>query len=87
MGFDGSNWMNNFFDWVNNLFNPDKPKKGKSIKEELFYKSSATPYKKKPNLTQERIDAILDKINQQGYQFLTNEEKEILKQASKEDSQ
>ena len=38
-GFDGSEWMNNFFDWVNNLFNPDKPKKGKNVKQELFYKS------------------------------------------------
>jgi hypothetical protein len=33
----------------------------------------------------EIIDALLDKINQQGYQFLTNEEKAFLKKASKED--
>jgi membrane associated rhomboid family serine protease len=84
-GFDGSKWMNNFFDWVNNLFNPDKPKKGKNIKEELFYKSSATPYKKTPNLTQQRVDAILDKINQHGYNYLTNEEKDLLKRASDEE--
>jgi membrane associated rhomboid family serine protease len=85
MGFDGSKWMNNFFDWVNNLFNPDKPKKGKNTKEKLFYKSSATPYKKTPNLSQQRVDEILDKINQQGYNFLTEEEKELLKRASKEE--
>lgn len=68
LGFDGGKWMNNFFDWVNNLFNPDKPKKGKDIKEELFYKSSTKPYEKTANITQQRIDEILDKINQQGYQ-------------------
>src|SRR6185503_10555471 len=45
-GYDWSEWMNNFFDWVTNLFNPDRPKKGKNIKEELFYKSSSQPYKK-----------------------------------------
>ena len=82
-GFDWSIGMNNFFDWVNNLFNPDKPKK--QIKEEMFYKATKRPYSKTPNLTQQRIDEILDKINQQGYHSLTNEEKELLKKASKED--
>ena len=85
LGFDWSEWMNNFFDWVNNLFNPDKPRKGKNIKDELFYRSSSAPYKKTMNISQERIDAILDKINQQGYSFLTDEEKELLKRASKEE--
>lgn len=85
MGFDGSQWMNNLFDWVNNLFNPDKPKKGKNIKEELFYRSSATPYTKTPNLTRQRIDEILDKINQHGYNSLTEEEKELLKRAGEEE--
>ena len=85
MGFDGGQWMNNFFDWVNNLFNPDNPKKGKNIKEELFYRSSATPYIKTPNLNRQRVDEILDKINQHGYNFLTDEEKELLKKASEED--
>ncbi len=86
-GFDGGKWMNNFFDWVNNLFNPDKPKKGKNIKEELFYRSSGTPYTKTPNLTPQRVDEILDKINQQGYNSLTDEEKKLLKRAGEEDSQ
>ncbi len=84
-GYDWGGWMNNFFDWVNNLFNPNKPKKGKSIKKELFYKSTSSPYKKIPNLTQHRVDEILDKINQKGYNSLTEEEKELLKRASKEE--
>lgn len=84
-GYDWGRWMNSFFDWVNNLFNPNKPKKGKSIKKELFYKTSSAPYKKTSNLTQQRVDEILDKINKQGYSFLTDEEKELLKRASKEE--
>jgi membrane associated rhomboid family serine protease len=84
-GYDLSNWMNNFFDWVNNLFNPDKPKKGKGVREQLFYKSPARPFKKTPNLTQQKVDEILDKINQKGYSYLTEEEKELLKRASQED--
>ena len=85
-GHDGSIWMNQFFDWVNDLFNPDKKKKSRSPKDEFYYKVSGTqPYKKIPNVTQQRIDEILDKINQQGYRFLTDEEKEILKRAADEE--
>ena len=75
----------NVFDWFNDLFNPDKPKKGKKIKTQLFYKSSSKPYKKISNITQQKIDDLLDKINQRGYNSLTEDEKEILRRASKED--
>jgi membrane associated rhomboid family serine protease len=84
-GMDWGNWMNNFYDWLSNLFDPEKPKKGKSIKSQLFYKATVSPYKKTPTVTQQRIDEILDKISQKGYQSLTEDEKEILKRASQED--
>lgn len=84
-GYDMGAWMNNVFDWFNDLFNPDKPKKGKKIKTQLFYKSSSKPYKKTSNITQQKIDDLLDKINQKGYNSLTEDEKEILRRASKED--
>jgi len=84
-GRDWSIWMNNFFEWCNNLFDPDKKKK-KSAKDEFFYNVSGTqPFKKIPHITQKRIDDILDKINSQGYRFLTNEEKDILKRAAEEE--
>ncbi len=84
-GYDWSLWMNNVYDWTNNLFNPDKPKKGREVKTQLFYKSNVKPFKKTSNVTQQRIDDILDKINQKGYSSLNEEEKEILTRASKED--
>lgn len=85
-GRDGSIWINQFFDWCNDLFNPDRKRKGRSPKDEFYYKVSGTqPFKKIPNVTQQRIDEILDKINQQGYRFLTDEEKEILKRAADEE--
>jgi membrane associated rhomboid family serine protease len=85
-GHDGSIWMNQFFHWCNDLFNPDRKRKSRSPKDEFYYKVSGTqPYKKIPNVTQQRIDEILDKINQQGYRFLTDEEKEILKRAADEE--
>ena len=82
-GYDWSVGVNRFFEWVNNLFNPNKP--SKKAKEELFYKSGRKPYSKTPNLSQQRIDEILDKINMHGFNSLTAEEKELLKKAGKED--
>jgi hypothetical protein len=85
-GYDWGAWINNFFDWVSNLFNPDKPKRAKVIKSELFYKSGKQPFTKTPNVTEQRVDEILDKISQKGYQSLTEEEKDLLKRASEKDS-
>lgn len=82
-GYDWSTPINNFFEWVNNLFNPARPVK--KTKQQSFYKQGRNPYTKTPNLTQQRIDEILDKISQKGYQSLSEEEKELLKKASKED--
>ena len=82
-GYDWTIGLNKFFDWVNNLFNPDKPKK--KLKEQLFYKAERKPYVKTPTLSQQRIDEILDKINLHGFNSLTPEEKDLLKKASKED--
>jgi len=84
-GYDWGEWMNNIWDWFSNLFNPDKPKKRRRlIKQELFYKSSAKPYKKTPNVTEQRINEILDKISQKGYNSLSEEEKDLLKRASQD---
>jgi membrane associated rhomboid family serine protease len=84
-GHDWGAWMNNFFDWVNNLFNPDKPKKGTSPKTTLYYNSKVQPFKRANIVTQQRIDEILDKISQKGYHALSEDEKEMLKRASQED--
>lgn len=83
-GYDWSEWMSNFFDWITNLFNPDKPRKGIAAKDELFYKNDVPPYSKTMNVTQERVDEILDKIGQHGYDRLTEEEKELLNRARQE---
>ena len=84
-GRDGSLWMNNIYTWFNDLFDPDKPKKGKSVKTQLFYKSNVPPYKKRLQITQQKVDEILEKIHQKGYHSLNEEEQEVLKRASKED--
>jgi membrane associated rhomboid family serine protease len=59
----------------------------KAVKDDLFYQAKGIkPFEKKPNITQKRIDALLDKINQQGLESLTDEEKDFLKKASSDQS-
>jgi membrane associated rhomboid family serine protease len=82
-GRDWSNWINSFFDWITDLFNPHKESRKRSARDDFFYKvKDSQPFTKTPNVTQKRIDKILDKINQQGYHLLTDEEKDILRRAA-----
>ncbi|MBV9963827.1 MAG: rhomboid family intramembrane serine protease [Parafilimonas sp.] len=79
-GNDLGAWLTNFSNWINNLFNPEK----KYHNEDHYYKTTRKPYEKTHHFSQQKLDEILDKINEQGYHFLTEEEKDFLKKASKE---
>jgi membrane associated rhomboid family serine protease len=85
-GNDGSVWMNRFYSWLMNIFNPYKKPSKEKIKETAFYNTgNRKPFKKTTNITQQRVDEILDKISQKGYHFLTEEEKDILKKAAEDE--
>ena len=47
-------------------------------------RGNASRYEPQNGITQNRIDDILDKINQKGYNSLSSEEKDILMRAGKE---
>lgn len=80
-GMDGSVWMNKLYKGMKYLFSPGGKKK--PGKETIYYDPGhVKPFEKNSHITQQRIDEILDKINQKGYHFLTAEEKEILRKAS-----
>jgi len=85
---DGSVWMNKFYSWFMNLFTPGKNAGNKtSVKDKVFYNTgNRSPYNKSSIVTQQRVDEILDKINQRGYHFLTEEEKQILKKAAEDEN-
>lgn len=86
-GIDLANGMNRFFSWINDLFNPRSKHIERKARQEYFYNTgNAKPFKKTPNLTQKRIDAILDKIGERGYQSLSEEEKQILKRAAEDEN-
>ena len=86
-GSDWGLWMHHLYDWFFSLFDPAKRKLSRTeIRKELFYQQgSQAPFKKTPIVTQQRIDEILDKINQHGFHYLSEEEKEYLKNASKQE--
>jgi membrane associated rhomboid family serine protease len=84
-GNDWSRWMNALVTWIDDLFNPEKKHIQKPQKQQLYYKANQKPYQKTPHVTQQRIDDLLDKINQKGYHSLSDEEKDFLKKASTEE--
>ncbi len=87
-GYDGSEWMNALYDWFTNLFNPDKTR-SKTVwggSSSLFYHTPGLPYRKSTRVTQQKLDELLDKINQSGgYDNLSSEEKDMLERASREE--
>jgi membrane associated rhomboid family serine protease len=86
-GNDWGAWMNNLYDRVTNLFNPERKKPRRNpVRQEVFYNTRGKqPFKKTTHITQQKVDEILDKISQRGYDRLTDEEKELLRRASEED--
>jgi membrane associated rhomboid family serine protease len=86
-GRDWSEWLSNLYDRFTNVFEPGQPVRARRrVKEEVFYDTRGKkPYVKTTNLTQQKVDEILDKINQKGYDRLTDEEKDLLRRASEED--
>lgn len=84
-GNDIGKWFENFMDWIANLFKPKAKKPFKKV-----YRNQRTEQAKpKANLSksekQKKIDTILDKISQSGYDSLTKEEKDFLFKAGRED--
>ena len=79
--------MNELYNWFINLFNPDKKTNPQvKVREKIFYDTgNRKPFEKRPVVTEQRIDQILDKINQKGFDHLTEEEKTILKKAKETD--
>jgi hypothetical protein len=82
-GLDLGDWMNQLARWMSKLFSPDKRKTFNPRQASFYNQGGKSPFIKRANVTQQKIDEILDKINQSGYDSLTKEEKKILEEASK----
>jgi membrane associated rhomboid family serine protease len=84
-GMDIGAWMSRAYHGLMNLFTPASAGQRNTYKDTLFYQTSDRPPFQKQHSQQQRIDAILDKINEKGFDALTESEKEILRRASEED--
>jgi len=80
-GTDAGTWMHRLYAGFFQLFSSDKKKS--SQKENHYYDTKGIkPIHKTQHITQQRIDALLDKINQHGLESLTDEEKSFLNRIS-----
>lgn len=84
-GVNWGGWITVMIDWVRDLFQPRPKVKVSYRKEEAAFaqKKNSKVASEKGKISQEEIDAILDKISDGGYESLTKEEKEKLFNASK----
>lgn len=83
-GINWGGWITVTVDWFMDLFK-SKPNVKVSYRSEPAQKSAAASSKKSTikKVSQDEIDAILDKISDGGYESLTREEREKLFKASK----
>lgn len=80
-GYRPGEWMHRVVAWTGNLFTPPNDvawKKNSRRRNEIISNMS------KSAGTQKRLDDILDKINQKGYNSLSQEEKDFLMKTSKD---
>ena len=83
-GRDYGVWMTKSVQWMDNAFNPEKKRVVTPSSQTHYYKATRAPFQKTSHITQQRVDDLLDKINQFGYARLTEEEKTFLKRASED---
>jgi membrane associated rhomboid family serine protease len=82
-GYRPAEWIYSLARKTENLVTPDENaawKKNSKKRNDILNKM----YEPKHGITQKRIDDILDKINQKGYNALSSEEKDTLMRAGKE---
>ncbi|MBU6159295.1 MAG: rhomboid family intramembrane serine protease [Bacteroidetes bacterium] len=83
-GYQPGQWMHTLSHRVMHWFGPGG-KTNKGSRQQLFYQTNGRPpFEKKNRITQQKIDALLDKINLHGISSLTEEEKKFLKKAGEE---
>ena len=81
VGYKPGSWPYDLFDKLDTAFSPNEQKiraKNSKKRNEVINRIQSH------HTTQSRIDNILDKINTQGYNSLTKEEREILMNAGKD---
>lgn len=85
-GNDWTGWASNLMDRFERIFDPELRKQGyKPSRLRLFYKQDVPPYRRIGNVPEKKVDELLDKISREGYDSLSQEEKDTLVRASRQD--
>ena len=86
-GIDASSWMNLLYYKCIHLFSPNNKNNSRVFRDKIFYAAgNRPPFTKISKATQDKIDALLDKINEKGYDSLTEDEKNTLRNASENEN-
>jgi hypothetical protein len=81
---DITDWANNLWYKMGLFFTRQKKTPAKEV---VFYKTGKRqPYNKEPIVTPGKIDELLDKISEKGYNALTEKEKEILRKHAEDNN-
>ena len=78
--------LNRILDGMMNLLEPSEVPKSTQLRRQKL-RQGRLPFRRVGPVSSQRVDAILDKINQSGYESLSSEEKEILLKASQDDKE
>ncbi|QAA81346.1 rhomboid family intramembrane serine protease [Aequorivita sp. H23M31] len=84
-GNDIGKWFENFMDWIANLFKPRTKKPFRKVHRTRHTSSKPAKNQDQKSDYQKKVDSILDKISQSGYESLTKAEKDFLFKAGKDD--
>lgn len=81
-GRNPEQWMHQLYQWFMGLFEPASKRKLRVVRDDLFYDNKGKkPFHRQSVPNQQKIDLLLEKIHQKGYDALTQEEKDLLKRA------
>ncbi len=81
-GRNPEQWMHQLYQWFMGLFEPASKRKLRVVRDDLFYDNKGKkPFQRQSVPNQQKIDLLLEKIHQKGYDALTQEEKDLLKRA------
>ncbi|HUX84483.1 MAG TPA: rhomboid family intramembrane serine protease [Chitinophagaceae bacterium] len=83
-GNDWTEWLSTGMDRVEAFFDPET-KRGPRSRGRGFYKQQNPPFRRIGSIPEKKVDELLDKINREGYDSLSAEEKDILVRASRQE--
>ena len=85
-GVDAGLWMHQLYHGMMNIFTPSDKNQTSAQRQRKYYETAGrTPFTKQLKFTEHKLNEILEKIHNNGYDSLTDSEKKFLKKVSESD--